>query len=149
MRSNPPVGFWGKAPVRFSRLFEYHPGLVRQVIADYFGIPYQTSAPPDPAALLGSPLPERPPNLCPGCSHRATYYTVKIALRDLGVGRDLSHRHRLLHPGTAAAAERGRLSVVHGVQRQHQQQASPGPPARRSLDLSATPPFFTRAWPAW
>jgi indolepyruvate ferredoxin oxidoreductase, alpha subunit len=79
----PPIQ--GKGPGRFSRRFEYHPGLVRQVMADYFGAPYQAPTPPDPAALLGSPLPERPPNLCPGCSHRATYYAVKIALRDLGV----------------------------------------------------------------
>jgi indolepyruvate ferredoxin oxidoreductase alpha subunit len=79
----PPV-MAGKGPGRFSRLFEYHPRLVREVIADYFGVPYQAPVPPDPAALLGSPLPERPPNLCPGCSHRATYYAVKIALRDLG-----------------------------------------------------------------
>jgi indolepyruvate ferredoxin oxidoreductase alpha subunit len=34
---------------------------------------------------LGQPLPDRPPNLCPGCPHRATYYAVKIALKDLGV----------------------------------------------------------------
>ncbi len=79
-----PPAIRGKGPGRFSRLFEYHPRLVRQVIADYFGVPYKAPAPQDPAALLGRPLPERPPNLCPGCSHRATYYAVKIALRDLG-----------------------------------------------------------------
>jgi len=59
--------------------------LVRQVMARYFGVPYEPEEPQDPARLLGGPLPERPPNLCPGCSHRATYYAVKIALRDLGV----------------------------------------------------------------
>ncbi len=79
-----PPAIMGKGPGLFSRLFEYHPRLVRQVIADYFGLPYKAPAPQDPAQLLGSPLPERPPNLCPGCSHRATYYAVKIALRDLG-----------------------------------------------------------------
>lgn len=77
------VPIQGKGPGLFSRLYEYHPRLVREVIASYFGVPYQTTAPPDPVQLLGQPLPERPPNLCPGCSHRATYYAVKIALRDL------------------------------------------------------------------
>ncbi len=81
---NKPLTIKGKGRGLFSRLYEYHPRMVRQVIADYFEIPYKAPAPPDAAALLGSPLPERPPNLCPGCSHRSTYYAVKIALRDLG-----------------------------------------------------------------
>jgi indolepyruvate ferredoxin oxidoreductase, alpha subunit len=83
-QGNPPA-IMGKGPGLFSRLFEYHPRLVRQVMADYFGLPYKASEPRNPAQLLGSPLPERPPNLCPGCSHRASYYAVKIALRDLGI----------------------------------------------------------------
>ena len=82
---SPPPPIQGKGPGLFSRLYEYNPGLVRQVVAQYFGVPYTPPQPLDPAALLGRPLPERPPNLCPGCSHRATYYAVKIALRDLGV----------------------------------------------------------------
>ncbi|HAY21164.1 MAG TPA: indolepyruvate ferredoxin oxidoreductase subunit alpha [Desulfobacterales bacterium] len=79
------IPIMGKGPGLFSRLYEYHPRLVRQVIADYFGVPYSPPQPLEPAKLLGRPLPERPPNLCPGCAHRATYYAVKIALRDLGV----------------------------------------------------------------
>lgn len=80
-----PPQIRGKGPGLFSRLYEYHPGLVRQVMATYFQVPYEPPVPLDPAKLLGQPLPERPPNLCPGCSHRATYYAVKIALRDAGV----------------------------------------------------------------
>ena len=38
-----------------------------------------------PEQVLGQALPDRPPNLCPGCPHRAMYYSVKIALRDLGL----------------------------------------------------------------
>jgi indolepyruvate ferredoxin oxidoreductase alpha subunit len=75
----------GKGPGLFSRLYEYHPGLVRQAIAAYFGVPYQAPAPLAPETALGRPLPDRPPNLCPGCPHRAMYYAVKIALQDLGV----------------------------------------------------------------
>jgi indolepyruvate ferredoxin oxidoreductase alpha subunit len=75
----------GKGPGLFSRLYEYHPGLVREVIARFFGVAYEKPAPVAPGAVLGQPLPDRPPNLCPGCPHRATYYAVKIALKDLGV----------------------------------------------------------------
>ncbi|MEW6387103.1 MAG: indolepyruvate ferredoxin oxidoreductase subunit alpha [Thermodesulfobacteriota bacterium] len=75
----------GKGEGLFSRLYEYHPALVRQTIARYFRVPYESPIPPVPAQLLGEPLPDRPPNLCPGCPHRAMYYAVKIALRDQGV----------------------------------------------------------------
>jgi indolepyruvate ferredoxin oxidoreductase alpha subunit len=79
------VTIQGKGPGLFSRLYEYHPGLVREVIARFFGVAYEAPAPKAPAAVLGKPLPDRPPNLCPGCPHRAMYYAVKIALKDLGV----------------------------------------------------------------
>ena len=75
----------GKAPDLFSRLYEYHPALVRQVIASFFGVASNPPAVLVPEAILERILPDRPPNLCPGCPHRATYYAVKIALKDLGV----------------------------------------------------------------
>jgi len=75
----------GKAPDLFSRLYEYHPGMVREVIARFFGAPSEAPAPLVPEQILGRPLPDRPPNLCAGCPHRAMYYAVKIALKDLGV----------------------------------------------------------------
>lgn len=75
----------GKGDGLFSRLYEYHPALVRQVMARYFGVPWEAPAPPSPAELWGGPLPDRPPNLCPGCPHRATYYALKIALKDSGL----------------------------------------------------------------
>jgi indolepyruvate ferredoxin oxidoreductase, alpha subunit len=75
----------GKEPGLFSRLYEYHPGLVRETIARYFGESYQAKALTVPEQVLGQALPDRPPNLCPGCPHRAMYYAVKIALRDLGL----------------------------------------------------------------
>jgi indolepyruvate ferredoxin oxidoreductase alpha subunit len=79
------VAIRGKGPGLFSRLYEYHPGLVRETIARYFGVSYQPPAVTVPEQVLGRVLPDRPPNLCPGCPHRATYYSVKIALKDLGV----------------------------------------------------------------
>ena len=75
----------GKEPGLFSRLYEYHPGLVRETIARYFGEKYPAAALMVPEQVLGQALPDRPPNLCPGCPHRAMYYAVKIALRDLGL----------------------------------------------------------------
>lgn len=65
----------GKGEARFSRLFEYDPAMVREAIARYFNVDYKATEPVD---LTGIPqLPARPPNLCPGCPHRATYYAVK------------------------------------------------------------------------
>jgi indolepyruvate ferredoxin oxidoreductase alpha subunit len=56
-------------------LFEYDPGMVRKAVAEYFGVPYKA-----PVAVTVSdlpPLPARPPSLCPGCPHRASFYAVK------------------------------------------------------------------------
>ena len=67
----------GKGEKLFSRLNEFDPALVRRVVADYFGVDYTDTRPPD---LSDVPeIPQRPPNLCAGCSHRATYYAVKKA----------------------------------------------------------------------
>ena len=67
----------GKDPELFSRLFEYDPGLVRRCIAAYFEIPYEGPRLPDTSDV--PELPQRPPNLCAGCSHRATFYAVNKA----------------------------------------------------------------------
>ena len=75
----------GKGQGLFSRLYEYHPGLVRQVAARFFGVAWEAPGLLVPENILGQPLPDRPPNLCAGCPHRAMYYAVKIALKDLGV----------------------------------------------------------------
>jgi len=75
----------GKGEDLFSRLYEYQPALVRQVLARFCGAPWEAPQVPAPADLWGGPLPDRPPNLCPGCPHRAMYYAVKIALKDLGL----------------------------------------------------------------
>ncbi|MFH1242146.1 MAG: indolepyruvate ferredoxin oxidoreductase subunit alpha [Pseudomonadota bacterium] len=65
----------GKGVGGLSRLYEYDPGMVRKAIAKYFGVDYQA---PEGYDLSDLPtLPARPPNLCAGCPHRATYYAVK------------------------------------------------------------------------
>ncbi len=65
----------GKGTGDFSRLYEYDPAMVRKAIAEFMGIAYTA---PEQVNLSGIPdLPARPPNLCAGCPHRATYYAVK------------------------------------------------------------------------
>jgi indolepyruvate ferredoxin oxidoreductase, alpha subunit len=65
----------GKGVGKLSRLFENEPARVREALAQYFELPYQVRAKVDLSDL--PPLPGRPPNLCPGCPHRSTFYAVK------------------------------------------------------------------------
>jgi indolepyruvate ferredoxin oxidoreductase, alpha subunit len=67
----------GKGEKLFSRLYEFNPARVRQVIADYFGFESSGQAVVDLADV--PEIPQRPPNLCAGCSHRATFYEIKKA----------------------------------------------------------------------
>ncbi len=69
------VAIKGKGVAGLSRLWEYDPGMVRKAIADYWAIPYKAPQPVDTSDI--PPLPGRPPNLCAGCPHRATFYAVK------------------------------------------------------------------------
>ena len=75
----------GKGKDLFSHLYEFNPGLVRQCLAKYFDVPYTLPETVDfsdfPADI--PEIPQRPPNLCAGCSHRATYYAVKKAAEGL------------------------------------------------------------------
>jgi indolepyruvate ferredoxin oxidoreductase alpha subunit len=72
----------GKAKELFSRLYEFHPAQVRENIAKFFDVPYTPANIPDLADV--PEVPQRPPNLCAGCSHRATFYEVKKAAAGLG-----------------------------------------------------------------
>ncbi len=65
----------GKGVGKFSRLFEYDPRMVRTAVSEYFGMDYTPKTPVEVSDL--PELPGRPPNLCAGCPHRATYYAVK------------------------------------------------------------------------
>ncbi len=68
----------GKAEDLFSREGEFDPRGVRETMAHFFGL----SIPSAPALdLSGLPqVPQRPPNLCAGCPHRATFHEVKQAV---------------------------------------------------------------------
>jgi indolepyruvate ferredoxin oxidoreductase alpha subunit len=67
----------GKGAGLFSRLYEFDPAMVRRVIGGYFGVPVAAPTVVDTSDL--PELPQRPPNLCAGCSHRATFYAVAQA----------------------------------------------------------------------
>jgi len=70
----------GKGEGLFSRLYEFDPVMVKRVIAFYFGLPF---TPPQPVEVSDLPeVPARPPNLCAGCPHRATYVAVREVLGD-------------------------------------------------------------------
>ncbi len=67
----------GKTKDLFTRLYEYDPVQVKQCMATYFDLAYTPPEVPDLTDL--PPVPQRPPTLCAGCSHRATYHEVKKA----------------------------------------------------------------------
>lgn len=76
----------GKDSKLFSRLYEYDPGMVREVIARFFELDYTRQKAIDiKEDLEGIQLPLRPPNLCPGCPHRNTYYIIKTLLTDMKI----------------------------------------------------------------
>lgn len=69
-----PVEIKGKGVAGLSRLYEYDPRMVRKAVAEFCGVPFRG---PEPVSVSGLPdLPTRPPYLCAGCPHRATYYAI-------------------------------------------------------------------------
>jgi indolepyruvate ferredoxin oxidoreductase, alpha subunit len=69
------ISIQGKGVGQLDRLFENEPARVRTAIAQYFGLTSQERPKVDLSNV--PPLPGRPPNLCPGCPHRSTFYAVK------------------------------------------------------------------------
>ena len=70
----------GKGKNLFSRLYEFDPKLVKKVIASYFDLSFTPSVPIKTDDL--PEIPARPPTLCPGCPHRATYVAVREVFGD-------------------------------------------------------------------
>ncbi len=67
----------GKTEGLFSRLYEYHPALVKKCIAKYFELSHDIIEAVDVSDVPA--IPQRPPTLCAGCSHRATFHAVQKA----------------------------------------------------------------------
>jgi indolepyruvate ferredoxin oxidoreductase alpha subunit len=69
------VKIYGKSSGHFTRLYEYNPDIVAEAFSKIFNIKN-----PFPQPIQSKlTAPRRPPSLCPGCPHRATYYAVKKA----------------------------------------------------------------------
>lgn len=66
------VAIAGKGKDLIPTAFELDTVKVKKAVSSFFGMPYQA-----PDIFTIPELPQRPPNLCPGCPHRATYYSVK------------------------------------------------------------------------
>jgi indolepyruvate ferredoxin oxidoreductase alpha subunit len=69
------VKIYGKSTGHFSRLYEYTP----DIVAEAFSIIFKVKNPFPQPVQSTIKAPRRPPSLCPGCPHRATYYAVKKA----------------------------------------------------------------------
>ncbi len=67
----------GKPPGPIPRHFELDPITVKDALASHFGVEFSR-----PQTVRVDDLPPRPPNLCPGCPHRATYYSIKKVFGD-------------------------------------------------------------------
>jgi indolepyruvate ferredoxin oxidoreductase alpha subunit len=74
---------WGKTDAMFTSLGEFHPAMVREKIAAFFGVDYTPA--PKIDTLDVPEIANRPPNLCSGCSHRATFYAIKKAAEGMDV----------------------------------------------------------------
>ena len=73
---NPTLEILGKGSGHIPRFGELEQLNVRNAIASIVGLPARSGP------ILGEAvavLPPRPPGLCPGCSHRATYYAMRKA----------------------------------------------------------------------
>ncbi len=119
----------GKGVARLSRLYEYDAEMVKEAVAAFTETPYAAPARPDLADR--PPLPVRPPNLCPGCPHRMSYYAAKkaaegrdvvfpndIGCYSLGYGAPLGMADSILCMGASASLPCGLTQAVEGTGQQ-------------------------------
>jgi len=69
---------YGKLNGKVPESYEMDVDRVSEILAGIYGIDYKNKG-------KNYEMPQRPPALCPGCPHRATYYVAKIALRQKGI----------------------------------------------------------------
>ncbi len=81
-REKLPVEIFGKGFAGLSPIGEYGLGMVSDAIEQFSGISLKKKRglPAEGIAELLKALPPRPPVLCPGCPHRATFYALKLAM---------------------------------------------------------------------
>jgi indolepyruvate ferredoxin oxidoreductase alpha subunit len=113
-RSGRQVPILGKASGHLPQEFEYSPDLVEDAVRDYLSLEKRKKA-----AVSVPELPARPPVLCPGCPHRASFYMVgrvfgkrtiycnDIGCYTLGYGRPLHACDVLLCMGASITEASG------------------------------------------
>jgi len=74
------VDVGGKGAQLVPRAFELDVVKVKRAVGHFFHVDYEP-----PVVFAAPELPQRPPNLCPGCPHRATFYSVKKAFGEEAV----------------------------------------------------------------
>lgn len=72
-----PVEIAGKGENLVPRAFELDTVKTKRAIGNFFDVPVA-----QPEVIAAPQLPQRPPNLCAGCPHRATYYSVRQVFGD-------------------------------------------------------------------
>lgn len=72
------VEILGKGFAGLTRLGEYETRMTKIALSQALGLPSAAT----PACAAPASLPQRPPNLCSGCPHRAAYYVVRQVYGD-------------------------------------------------------------------
>ena len=72
---------YGKMDGYFPRVYEYNPDVIRDAMSKILGMNFEDRG----YKKKDISLPSRPPVLCPGCPHRATYYAMMMALKQLKI----------------------------------------------------------------
>jgi indolepyruvate ferredoxin oxidoreductase alpha subunit len=80
-REGIPALIHGKLDGTFPEEYEYSADVIEKALA----APLKLNIKPRTAPAVLQQIPPRPPALCPGCPHRATYYAVKRAVRMSGL----------------------------------------------------------------
>ena len=75
------VPIFGKMDGYFPRAYEYDPNVVKDALGKILGRDFKI----EKIEVEKLELPSRPPVLCPGCPHRATYYAAMMALKQLKI----------------------------------------------------------------
>ena len=75
------VPIHGKLDGYFPRIYEYNPDIVKDALRKILSV----NIPDERYRAKSVELPPRPPVLCPGCPHRATYYAAMMALKQLKI----------------------------------------------------------------
>ncbi len=75
------VEIYGKMDGYLPRIYEYNVDVVKDALSKILGIKFEKNV----FRAKELELPPRPPVLCPGCPHRATYYAAMMALKQLKI----------------------------------------------------------------